>query len=350
MACLPLEITNMIAERYPGCWDELDMLMKETKEDGVLIDEHCAYPIAAAISVVTRGVDVVEAKRRMKNRLELISDATTMATVAAWRKHKQIYRFAEEMQNLLLDQGDADLILPIEVLYEIPYNCVYIQLSNIITEQEDRIDGFFVSFEQDINTMEMELRLLVVYANGIISAIPIHIAKGMTIADGFRKTLEIAQENKDFGSKYDITDSDVQKWGKEALNVAAKLIQLVLYICSQNKEIEENPVQKKITRKPSENNIKDKFREVQMWDCGKGTSERIRRINLGGPKAQYVYERSASTGNGSPKAPHSRRGHWHHFWTGKKGTDERKLVLKWVAPTFINGGTDEISVNLIESR
>lgn len=52
-------------------------------------------------------------------------------------------------------------------------------------------------------------------------------------------------------------------------------------------------------------------------------------------------------GHGSAKSPHSRKGHWHHFWTGKRGTEERKLILKWVAPMFINGGTDEVSVNLI---
>ena len=37
-------------------------------------------------------------------------------------------------------------------------------------------------------------------------------------------------------------------------------------------------------------------------------------------------------------APDSRRGHWHHFWTGAKDKpEERKLVLKWVAPTMIHG-------------
>lgn len=98
MACLPLEITNKIASKYPGCWDDLDMIV-----DGVPIDEHCMYPIAAGISVVTRGVSVSEAKRELKNNMELIADATTMVTVASWRKHKQIYKFEEEMQNLLLE-------------------------------------------------------------------------------------------------------------------------------------------------------------------------------------------------------------------------------------------------------
>lgn len=75
MACLPLEITNKIASKYPGCWDDLDMIV-----DGVPIEEHCMYPIAAGISVVTRGVSVSEAKRELRNNMELIADATTMVT------------------------------------------------------------------------------------------------------------------------------------------------------------------------------------------------------------------------------------------------------------------------------
>lgn len=34
--------------------------------------------------------------------------------------------------------------------------------------------------------------------------------------------------------------------------------------------------------------------------------------------------------NSSEKSPHVRRGHWHHYWVGKKGSDERRRVLKWV--------------------
>lgn len=346
MACLPLEITNKIASKYPGCWDDLDMIV-----DGVPIDEHCMYPIATGISVVTRGVSVSEAKSELRNNMELIADATTMVTVASWRKHKQIYKFEEEMQNLLLEQGDSDLVLPIEVLYEIPYNCIYVQLNNIESMQNDTIDGFFVSFEYDMNTSEMELRLLVAYSNGITSPIPIHLIKGATIAEGFKKTLQIADMNSDFADKYNINTEDIHRWDKAALDTASRLIQLVLYICSQNKEIEEDPVQKKITRKPSQNNIKDKFREVQMWDCGKETSEKIRKINLNRSNVQYVYDGHTSTGHGSPKSPHSRRGHWHHFWTGKKNSDERKLVLKWLAPTFINGGNEnEVNINVIGDR
>lgn len=42
-------------------------------------------------------------------------------------------------------------------------------------------------------------------------------------------------------------------------------------------------------------------------------------------------------GKGRAKKSHIRRGHWHHYWTGKRGSDERKLIVKFLMPVIING-------------
>ena len=44
---------------------------------------------------------------------------------------------------------------------------------------------------------------------------------------------------------------------------------------------------------------------------------------------------SSAAGLGGTVTPHLRRAHWHRFWTGPRD-GERKLVLKWVAQTFVN--------------
>lgn len=38
----------------------------------------------------------------------------------------------------------------------------------------------------------------------------------------------------------------------------------------------------------------------------------------------------------SQKSPHIRCGHWQHYWVGKKGTEERRRILKWVEETTVN--------------
>jgi hypothetical protein len=125
------------------------------------------------------------------------------------------------------------------------------------------------------------------------------------------------------------------------------MLQLVLYICSKNAEVDENPEQKKIYRKPkSETQIKDRYREIQKWDVGQKTGQNIRKYNP--THVHYVYEGKGETGTSSPKRPHLRSGHWHHYWTGPKD-GERTLVLNWVAPTFIHGEQEiEPTTNLVE--
>ena len=56
------------------------------------------------------------------------------------------------------------------------------------------------------------------------------------------------------------------------------------------------------------------------------------------------------SGPGAPKRPHTRRGHWHHYWVGSDKDNSRKLILKWTAPMFIGGGSDDTiaTVNKIE--
>ena len=39
---------------------------------------------------------------------------------------------------------------------------------------------------------------------------------------------------------------------------------------------------------------------------------------------------------------HWRRGHWHHFWVGKHGSPERKLIPKWLQPVPVAGKDPEI--------
>ena len=85
--------------------------------------------------------------------------------------------------------------------------------------------------------------------------------------------------------------------------------------------------------------IQDKAREVKSFSVGIRIGAAIRKAQRKPPA-----DPDAEKGTGSAKRPHSRRGHWHHYWTGPKDGD-RKLVLKWTAPTFIHA--DDIDDNII---
>lgn len=101
----------------------------------------------------------------------------------------------------------------------------------------------------------------------------------------------------------------------------------VAYICSANADIVPSYKPPKLS-KP--NNAKK--RSMATWhDVGYRIGAELRS-----------YERTKSERKehqGGTVRPHVRRAHWHHYWTGPRD-GERKLVLKWIAPTMVNVDSD----------
>ena len=99
----------------------------------------------------------------------------------------------------------------------------------------------------------------------------------------------------------------------------------VAYICSANADIEPSYTP---NRKLKRNNAKR--RSMAEWhDVGYRIGAELRS-----------YKRSSSNDGGhlgGTVRPHMRRAHWHHYWTGPRRGD-RKLVLKWIAPTMVGVG------------
>lgn len=121
----------------------------------------------------------------------------------------------------------------------------------------------------------------------------------------------------------------------------SRLLQLILYICAENKDMQENEQQKTITRKPSnKDKPKDAFREIRKWDVGYRIGNVIRKHD--NAERSNNSNETTSTSAGTSKRPHSRRGHYHHYWIGSEKDGSRRIILKWIAPMFINGGDDDI--------
>lgn len=329
--CFPLELTNKIVNKYPECWNQVKIFREGKAKGDLEWDDLCYIPIAATIAIVTNGTLDPD---------QLAVDSRILAATASWRIYKQIYSFPVEMETLLFEQGN-DIAIPADVLRNLPYPCIYVETHTLAD-----INGFFFHFESDVNTRRLEMRFLLLTEN--LDCIPyiVHMILGGTLKNGLDEYFEEANRNaREIGCEnYNWSAST------DDYEVIYKLMQLVLYICAQNKEITESPETKRTFRKPkSEDSIKDKYREVQKWNLGTEISQTIRKMNQR-PSAPFSYRSNESAGIGSPKSPHVRRGHWHHFWTGKRD-GERKRILKWVPPTFINADkveeTPGVTINKI---
>lgn len=340
--CVPLEITNIFSRRYNSPWDDLENFHKLNGTD-IHWNKKCYVPSGAILSMLeSKGVPEERA----------IIDTFALAAVTPWRIYKQIYTFDIEMEKLLDEQGSLNLIVPTEVLYNMPYPCIYIK-----TNTKKYIDGFFVFFQAVPYELQpegtLELHFLIIKDNDNLRFTPLSIVldNKKTLGECVKKYLKSVQQRSD--EDYSEVSSALFK---EASEVLPFFMQLVLYICAENREIEEDKVQKKITKKPSSSKfIKDKFREVQKWNLGTRTGIILRAFkarektysNSENKEQEATLKVSQARGM---MVPHSRRGHWHHFWIGKRGTDSRKLILKWVAPTFIhkNFKNDYVTNNIIE--
>lgn len=236
-------------------------------------------------------------------------------------KNKTIYSFDYDLAKVLMEQADSmteDDVLPADLLLHLPYQCIYIKASLM-----DGTDGFFAWIEYDLTNKRTELRLQMV-RNGMVATFPmvLHLIPQKTIRECIADT---AEESR----KHAVIPVPGENALDEGWRVHLQAIQLILYLVSENAEITSGPAPELDNTQKSQKGKKKKS-SVKVKNVGFRIGAAIRKI-----KAQPSPSAETEPGTGSKKSPHSRRGHWHHFWTGPRD-GERKLILKWVDPTFIN--------------
>lgn len=101
-------------------------------------------------------------------------------------------------------------------------------------------------------------------------------------------------------------------------------LQFILYLASENADIQDIPQSQPPRPRKKRGQILDKASEVKEKATGVRIGNAIRKIKL-------PSHSSSQGGTGAKVRPHSRRGHWHHYWTGPRDGD-RRLVLKWTGP------------------
>lgn len=178
--------------------------------------------------------------------------------------------------------------------------------------------------EYDLNENRDELRVQWV-SNEMDHSIPyvLHLLPGKTLKECIQDTAKTSLSYV----KADIKPNP-ETAGMEDAAPILPAIQLLLYLLSDNADVNEVvPITIKKAQKRKLQIIQDKASEVSEKSVGVRIGNAIRKHRA--PSS------STGTGTDSAKRPHSRRGHWHHYWTGPV-SGERKLVLKWVAPTFIH--------------
>lgn len=336
----PLAAVQSYTKKYPGIWDIIDYLLDAIKDDpNTQWDRSvCLCPISAAYAACTQYGD---------NYFNMPAPSVVTA-LYTWRREKLIYKFDDDLASELMDTAD-DIVVPVEILEHLPAKCVYIDLPKSI--KQTYLDGFFAFIEHDVNTHMKELRINPIDANGEPSDHhSLHLYPGATIGDGIKVSFDFAYEQAQKVKELhpDISDDvSLERFieeQKEATPFIEFCVQLLLYICADNAEIEENPKQKSIYRPTSK--IRDQFKEVRQWDVGVKIGASLRKARAHSTPAQ---ESDMPPLNRKFKnRPHIRRAHWHHFWTGSKNS--QNLILRWVSSIVVNAEDGDTIPTIIEEK
>lgn len=338
---LPLLMLKKISEQYPKAWDQMEMFHSENGSPQLgSWPDWCYAPMSAALAVASEGYDLN--KLPIDIRMAMISLAQAIFAIAPWRLSKEVYVIDEDLKDLLFEQ-DGELDVPDEVLLQLPYPCFYVELPNTYY-RADKIHGFFVTLEYDVNNGDKELKPVFLTDDGNIFSYSIHIG-AKTIEESVDMLDKQALENTN-------GDKELKRLALRAMQDSAEtkiflkqILQVILYILAQNAEITPSSEQSFITKRGK--TVKDKYSEIRKWDVGIRVGAAIRQQKAKEQSRKKEYKESEHQ---SPR-PHMRRGHWHHFWTGPKAQpEERKLILKWLSPMAIAANPEDMPITFHEVK
>ena len=314
----PLPLVRRWEKMVPGVYTQMYRLYRAKADGEIQWPDYCQLPISAAFTLLQcqEGLSAQDAA----------AVAAELTACWMWRQTKIIYSFDPDLAAALAEQAedvqDTD-VLPCELLMHLPYPCIYIKAPNMLEDT----DGFFAWIEYDMSRDGPELRIQWMLPDMQHSiAQVLHLLPGEPIKACILDTIHTTQEN--LGEDIKLQDVDV-----DDARVVLSAIQLILYIVSENAEIdlvplpmERDQTQGKVTT--LRKSMEDKASQVKEMSVGVRVGAALRKAKKSAPSGK-------STGAGGTKRSHTRRGHWHNYWTGPK-EGERTLLLKWTAPTIIH--------------
>ena len=111
----------------------------------------------------------------------------------------------------------------------------------------------------------------------------------------------------------------------------SEMIQLLLYICSEEPDMPE--IEHPQKRKRLSGGVRAP-EEPRVWDVGVSVSAVIRKFNSRPSTAPAAFEDGVKPGSHASPRPHVRSAHWHTYWMGPRDAvfPLRKPVMRWIPP------------------
>ena len=265
-------------------------------------------------------------------RHEIPKSTLVVHTMLKWKKTKQIFEIDKELCSLLMDVDKLDEAMPSEVFDRLIYDCFYVKLpDNFLVQRNGGFDN------EDIYSKSVAIDGFYYTVNGtsVIIGIMYETLHMQTIGFDFDKEKTLRE----------CMDAHL-KCSNDVYKVINFFIQIVLYLCADNADIQENYIHKEMYKPPKPNEKpQDTVREVRKWEVGYRYGAAIKKERQAERNRTYKTTTEAGSREGSHarKRTHIRRGHYHHFWSGSEKDGTKKLTLKWVSPIVINAEYENVT-------
>ena len=308
--CRPLQLLRSAGHRWSTAWRMYGQALAGRGHDLPDWPDWCYCPMAAAAAVVNAC-----------GRPAVDGSVATIASLAAWRMGRTIYRYDPALYTAL--ESTPVERIPRRIIYRLPQWCVYIETQGWLAATPG-LAGFFAHLEWDAKTGRHELRLLLDLAGGILDTlvpVPVHLVSD-NLDDCLRAML---RESMIQGERLQTPAQvllDQTGMTSELAQITGRCLSLLLYLCSEQPDYDQqppaNPAPVKTRRGP------------RVFPAANLTTVRV-----GAAIGSTIRQGSASAPGhtGRTVTPHVRRAHWHTYWTGS-GAD-RRPVLRWLHPTLV---------------
>lgn len=243
---------------------------------------------------------------------------SSIIMVNHWTQNKQVYSFDPELELSLADT--EEIKLPIRVLDRLPYRSFYVDFADNGIFKSN-FDGAFINIVPEQNGY-------IVYTMRVKS-------DGRSMSGETAMIPKCDEDGIFFFTKDDITCDNGDDRNVDWQIFGFFMLNALLYLCADNRDVIESETTKH-TYRPSQT-VKNKFSEVRKWECGYRYGNTIRKERKNTVKEDHTAEKGPIEKSQRRRmVTHTRRAHWHHYWTGKRD-EGRTLILHWIAPTIING-------------
>lgn len=331
--------------------------------------KHCLLP-ADVFQELDRAAQEAEVSRQLRNlgyvhlieeELENLPNNYYFAIYSAmlfnWRYSKGIYHFDDDvLKSVYL--ASLPVHIKATIFTRLPEFCIYAKTPGMTDWNGNPMQGFFAMTEEvpvneelaelineryedqeDLELLETDSNLYLLIDGGSTD----ESSDGRTNIVKIPIDFETLEECLELIEVIEPRPDERKPTTKELIEWATPFLSQLLYLCSEEPEIENSRDQE---LKPETEDVKKTKKGLRLyvpnrineWLCGWRTGSFIKR-----QKTFEQEENELSRANEPIKSirGHLRRAHWHTFYAGKRTAAKREIRVKWLQMIKVNFESQE---------